>query len=142
MKYFDNFALFLITYDMTIKRLSFRFLEPRLSQQHNNFHSELTNSINITMNPVDGKCYDANNSIIVSAMQNTSAILGCSSSEGSRSAGDGGSESNYATVNDKSCQKPNMICDEDEEEEEEESHYSLIRKPDGQADEANYNTLR
>lgn len=92
------------------------------------------------MNPGDGKCYDANNPIIVSAMQNASAILGCSSSEGSRSAGDGGSESNYATVNDKSSQKPNMICDEDEEEEE--SHYSLIRKPDGQADEANYNTLR
>ena len=93
------------------------------------------------MNPVDGKCYDANNSTIVSAMQNTSAILGCSSSEGSRSAGDGGSESNYATVNDKSSQRPNTICDEDEEEEEE-SHYSLIRKPDGQADEGNYNTLR
>ena len=95
------------------------------------------------MNPVDGKCYDANNSMIVNAMQNASAILGCSSSEGSRSAGDGGSESNYATLNDKSSQKPNIICDEDEEEEEEEeSHYSLIRKPDGQADEANYNTLR
>ena len=95
------------------------------------------------MNPVDGKCYDANNSMIVNAMHNASAILGCSSSEGSRSAGDGGSESNYATLNDKSSQKPNIICDEDEEEEEEEeSHYSLIRKPDGQADEANYNTLR
>ena len=69
------------------------------------------------------------------------AILGCSSSEGSRSAGDGGSESNYATVNDKSNQKGSILCDE-EDEEEEESHYSLIRKPDGQADEGPYSTLR
>ena len=103
--------------------------------------TELTNSINITMNPVDGKCFDANNSLIINAMQNQSAILGCSSSEGSRSAGDGGSESNYATVNDKSNQKASILCDE-EDEEEEESHYSLIRKPDGQADEGPYSTLR
>ena len=96
---------------MTINLILSNSTGPHYSQQHNNFHSELTNSINITMNPVDGKCYDANNSTIVSAMQNTSAILGCSSSEGSRSAGDGGSESNYATVNDKSSQRPNTICD-------------------------------
>ena len=93
------------------------------------------------MNPVDGKCFDANNSLIINAMQNQSAILGCSSSEGSRSAGDGGSESNYATVNDKSNQKASILCEEDDDDEEE-SHYSLIRKPDGQADEGPYSTLR
>ena len=93
------------------------------------------------MNPVDGKCFDANNSLIINNMQNASTVLGCSSSEGSRSAGDGGSESNYATVNDKSNQKNSILCDEDDEEEEE-SHYSLIRKPDGQADEGPYSTLR
>ena len=91
------------------------------------------------MNPVDGKCFDANNPLIINNMQST--VLGCSSSEGSRSAGDGGSESNYATVNDKSNQKANILCDEDDDEEEE-SHYSLIRKPDGRADEGHYNTLR
>ena len=91
------------------------------------------------MNPVDGKCYDSN-PVLINAMQNPTGVLGCSSSEGSRSAGDGGSESNYATVNDKPTQKQPMLCDEDDEEEE--SHYSLIRKPDGQADEGNYNTLR
>ena len=86
-------------------------------------------------------CYDANNSLIINNMQTQSTVLGCSSSEGSRSAGDGGSESNYATVNDKSNQKNSILCDEDDEEEEE-SHYSLIRKPDGQADEGPYSTLR
>ena len=40
-----------------------------------------------------------------------------------------------------SNRKPNISCDEDEEDEEE-SHYSLIRKPDGQADEGPYSTLR
>ena len=108
---------------------------------HLDYKSELTNSMNITMNPADGKCFDANNSLIINNMQAPSAVLGCSSSEGSRSAGDGGSESNYATVNDKSNQKNSSMCDEDDEEEEE-SHYSLIRKPDGQADEGPYSTLR
>ena len=112
-----------------------------LLASHLDYKSELTNSINITMNPVDGKCFDANNSLLINNMQNPSTVMGCSSSEGSRSAGDGGSESNYATVNDKSNRKPNISCDEDEEDEEE-SHYSLIRKPDGQADEGPYSTLR
>ena len=110
-------------------------------QQTNCYKSELTNSINITMNPVDGKCFDANPLIMVSTMQNPVSMPGCStSSDGSRSAGDGGSESNYATVTDKSIPKNHILCDEDEEEEE--SHYSLIRKPDGQADQTTYNTLR
>lgn len=93
------------------------------------------------MNPAEGKCYDAN-PVVGSAMQIPSAMLGCSSSESSRSAGDGGSESNYATVNDKNCasiRRQHILCDD---EEEEESHYSLIRKPDGQADEGSYNTMR
>ena len=90
------------------------------------------------MNPSDGKCYDAN-PVVGIAMQTPSTTLGCSSSESSRSAGDGGSESNYATVNDKHCRRHHMLCDD---EEEEESHYSLIRKPDGQADEGSYNPLR
>jgi uncharacterized membrane protein len=54
-----------------------------------------------------------------------------------RSAGDGGSmvdESNYATVKN--------LCDEDLELMDEESHYALVRKPDGRADEPTYSTLR
>ena len=93
------------------------------------------------MNPADTKCFDGN-PIGRGAMQHTSELLGCSSSESSRSAGDGGSESNYATLNDKNCtskRKQHMLCEDDEEEE---SHYSLIRKPDGQADEGNYITMR
>ena len=81
-------------------------------QQTNCYKSELTNSINITMNPVDGKCFDANPLIMVSTMQNPVSMPGClTSSDGSRSAGDGGSESNYATVTDKSIPK-NHICEE------------------------------
>ena len=93
------------------------------------------------MNPADNKCFDGN-PIGRGSMQNTSEIPGCSSSESSRSAGDGGSESNYATVNDKNCtsrRRQDMLCEDDEEEE---SHYSLIRKPDGQADEGNYTSMR
>ena len=93
------------------------------------------------MNPADGKCCDGNPTL-GSAMLTTSGMLGCSSSESSRSAGDGGSESNYATLNDKNCtssRRHQLLCDDDEEEE---SHYSLIRKPDGQADEGSYNTMR
>ncbi len=61
-------------------------------------------------------------------------------SESGRSAGDGGStiedENNYASVKN--------LCDEDLElmDEEDDSHYSLIRKPDGRADESPYSTLR
>jgi hypothetical protein len=43
-------------------------------------------------------------------------------------------ESNYATVKN--------LCDEDLELMDEESHYALVRKPDGRADEPTYSTLR
>ena len=56
---------------------------------------------------------------------------------GRRIAGDGGSvveEPNYATVKN--------LTDEDLELMEEESHYALVRKPDGRADEPAYSSLR
>ena len=56
---------------------------------------------------------------------------------GRRIAGDGGSvveEPNYATVKN--------LTDEDLELMEEESHYALVRKPDGRADEPTYSSLR
>ncbi|XP_071750190.1 uncharacterized protein [Lepeophtheirus salmonis] len=61
-------------------------------------------------------------------------VSGGSSSIGGRSAGDGGSvvdEANYATL------LQENIADNDNES----SHYTLIRKPDGRADEPNYSTL-
>ena len=54
-----------------------------------------------------------------------------------RSAGDGGSipeEANYSTVK--------ILEDEDLELLEEDSHYALVRKPDGKADEPTYSSLR
>ena len=58
---------------------------------------------------------------------------------GARSSGDGGSsihaeESNYATLT--------KINEFRGDEEEEDSHYSLIRKPDGQADDSKYPMTR
>ena len=101
--------------------------------------------MNIIINPADPKCLDGNIVVNTMTMQpHIPTTNGCSSSEGSRSAGDGGSESNYATVSDKNGElvcgrKHQLLC---EDEEEEESHYSLIRKPDGQADETNYATMK
>ena len=61
--------------------------------------------------------------------------------QGARSSGDGGSapstvadDSNYATLTN--------LGQGHEDDLEEDSHYSLIRKPDGQADEPKYSTLR
>ena len=46
-------------------------------------------------------------------------------------------ESNYATLS-----KINELRGSSSSQEEEDPHYSLIRRPDGQADEPNYSSIR
>merc|ERR1719259_884840 len=88
-----------------------------------------------------------------SASSNSSSCDYAGGGGGARSSGDGGSsvghggsilgagDSNYATLS-KISELRNCGTSLVDPEEEESSHYSLIRRPDGQADEPNYSSIR